>query len=360
MPTRMDDRMQVWEHVSRRYRLWWDRQADGPLVCFKRCKPPAECKPTRYEGWDCRYGLDTPAEQVIEEFYAAEVENKECYGDAFVSYWPNFGPGMLAVLLGSEGRIEPGTVWFGRIEGADVDTLRIEADFEHPWWRRVEELIVTACQLLPEWIAVGFTDIGGNLDIAASLLGTEQLLVDMGEKPDAVRRIVDAITGVWQAAYARLYELIRRHRPGTTAWAQLWAPGKTYMLQSDFAYMISPQMFDAFVAPDLRSCCRMLDYAFYHLDGAGQIPHVEHLLGIEKLRGIQWIPGAGQPQGASWPDLLRRIVASGRLIQVHDTADALIGLLDRFERSQWKHFQCIVVEGSSESAVTELLERAKW
>ena len=44
------------------------------------------------------------------------------------------------------------------------------------------------------------------------------------------------------------------HRPicrGTDTWAPIWAPDRTYMLQSDFAYMISPSMFERFVVPDL-------------------------------------------------------------------------------------------------------------
>jgi hypothetical protein len=55
--------------------------------------------------------------------------------------------------------------------------------------------------------------------------------------------------------------------------------------------MISPQMFERFVLPDLLACCEFLDYAFYHLDGKGQLPHLNMLLALERLRGIQWVPG---------------------------------------------------------------------
>ncbi len=46
------------------------------------------------------------------------------------------------------------------------------------------------------------------------------------------------------------------------------------MLQCDFAYMISPQMFERFVLPDLTACCEALEHGFYHLDGKGQIRHL--------------------------------------------------------------------------------------
>ena len=110
-------------------------------------------------------------------------------------------------------------------------------------------------------------------------------------------------------------------RPGTTPWAPIWSPGKTYMLQCDFSYMISPAMFERFVMPDLVACCDHLDHAFYHLDGQGQIPHLDMLLSIERLRGIQWVPGDGAPPPDRRLDLLKRIIDGGKLCQVSVSAE---------------------------------------
>jgi hypothetical protein len=88
------------------------------------------------------------------------------------------------------------------------------------------------------------------------------------------------------------------------------------MLQSDFSYMISPKMFRRFVLPDLEACCAAMDYAFYHMDGKGQIPHLDMLLSISRLRGIQWVPGDGNPTPEHWLPLLKRIRDAGKLCQV--------------------------------------------
>jgi len=88
------------------------------------------------------------------------------------------------------------------------------------------------------------------------------------------------------------------------------------MLQSDFAYMISPRMFERFVLPDLAACCEALDHGFYHLDGKGQIVHLDMLLSLERLRGIQWVPGDGQPPPEAWLPLLKRIVDAGKRCQL--------------------------------------------
>jgi 5-methyltetrahydrofolate--homocysteine methyltransferase len=168
---------------------------------------------------------------------------------------------------------------------------------------------------------VAFVDLGGNLDIMASLLSTYKLLFDVHDAPDHVDRLVNTITKLWLTYYNHLYEIIRTGNSGTTAWAQMWAPGSFYMFQSDFSYMISPKMFERYVMPDLTALCDALDYPFYHLDGEGQIHHLDQLLSLEKLAGIQWIPGAGAAPPEEWLPLLKRIRDGGKLCQVYVTPE---------------------------------------
>lgn len=87
------------------------------------------------------------------------------------------------------------------------------------------------------------------------------------------------------------------------------------MFQSDFSYMISPAMFARFVVPELRESCRRVDHGFYHLDGIGQLPHLDGLLQIEPLRGVQWVPGAGRKEPCQWPEVFNKILAAGKRIQ---------------------------------------------
>jgi 5-methyltetrahydrofolate--homocysteine methyltransferase len=164
---------------------------------------------------------------------------------------------------------------------------------------------------------VGHTDLGGNLDILASLLTTEQLLFALCDHPREVARLAGCLTRLWLRYYDALYALVEPAGRGTTPWAAIWSPARCYMLQSDFAYMISPRMFERFVLPDLAACCGRLDHAFYHLDGVGQLPHLDHLLALKRLRGIQWIPGDGQPPPEGWLSVLQRIRDAGKLCQLY-------------------------------------------
>jgi 5-methyltetrahydrofolate--homocysteine methyltransferase len=166
-------------------------------------------------------------------------------------------------------------------------------------------------------VLVEITDIGGNLDVLASLRGSDKLLLDLTDASDEVDRLVGEITPLWLRYYDELYTITSSVGRGNACWGPCWSPGKGYMLQCDFSYMISPQMFHRFVMPDLIACCNHLDYGFYHMDGIGEIPHLDQLLTIERLRGIQWQPGDGQPLADGWLNLIAKIRNSGKRCQIY-------------------------------------------
>jgi 5-methyltetrahydrofolate--homocysteine methyltransferase len=218
-------------------------------------------------------------------------------------------------------RVTEETVWFEPTEETSIEALRLEPDPENAWWQRVRDLTERAVARWGEQMLIGHTDLGGNLDILSSLRGAEPLLFDLSDYPDEVARLAGELTRLWLGYYDKLWSIIEPSCRGSTPWATIWSPGRCYMLQSDLAYMISPRMFERFVMPDLAACCEALDHAFYHLDGVGQIPHLDPLLSLERLHGIQWIPGDGQPPPEEWLTLLRRIREAGKLCQLYVSAE---------------------------------------
>jgi hypothetical protein len=48
------------------------------------------------------------------------------------------------------------------------------------------------------------------------------------------------------------------------------------------------------------------------MDGIGQIPHLDQILSIDGIKGIQWVPGSGTPEEQNWDWILERILASGK------------------------------------------------
>lgn len=311
-----------WQRIRETYTAWWDHELARPLIYFTNVYEGGKA-PTvpGHNSFLANYGLDAPLDLLIDNYL--KTQNGRTFpGDSFPSWFLNFGAGVLATALGARMNARPDTVWFEPADGARLETTTIVFNEDDPWWRKIFALAERAVERLGDVVQIGHTDAGGNLDVLASLVGSQQLMIEVLDRPAEVKKALDEITAVWIDVYDRQTKIIRKRCPGFVPWAPTWAPGTTYMLQSDASYMISPEMFGEFVMPDLVACCEHLEYPFYHLDGPGQIAHVDQLLSIENLRGIQWIPGDGQPQAEDWPELLGRILEAGRLVQAFTTVEA--------------------------------------
>ncbi len=335
-----------WDRIDSDWNAWWSGELERPLVMINGVNPLglpsiAESllgKLAGYRQWSlfdlldkplpAVFDLSVPVDKVVDA-YTRLLSVIRCYGDCWPRWWPNFGPGIIAGFLGCNLETGAATVWFDRDIPVDLDTWEATFDENNVWLHRVEDISSAAVERWSDRLHVGISDIGGNLDILASLRGTETLLMDTLDNPEGVERQLHAITGLWLRYYSRMKAISDRAGRGVTSWAHIRAQGSTYMLQCDFAYMISPDMFDRFVMPDLKACCDAIEYPFYHLDGKGQIPHMESLLSLKKLRGIQWIPGEGAPPPEEWIELLQRIRAGGKLIQLYVTAKGALEIVRR-------------------------------
>ena len=330
-----------WERIEHDWTAWWAHDIDRPMVMINGTELSGKIKigssvaaqklgTRRYTLMDLLsrkipslYSLDDPVEEIIDG-YTQMLSCIRCYGDVWPRWWVDFGPGIAAGFLGSNVGADENTVWFDMDEPVDLDTWQAKYDTNNAWYKKVCEITQAAVDCWGDQMNVGVTDLGGNLDILASLRGTQQLLMDCIENPEGVMRCVDQITDVWKQYYRDIAEITDQSGRGNTCWAHLWTPEKYYMLQCDFSYMISPRMFKKFVLPDIAACCDELEYGFYHLDGKGEIPHLKSLLELDRLRGIQWVPGDGAPPQEEWLELLKQIINAGKLCQLYVSAEGAL------------------------------------
>jgi 5-methyltetrahydrofolate--homocysteine methyltransferase len=319
-----------WGRTKQTYARWWAGQLDRPIIRIRLTgRDPGRAEPhLPRRKRTAQYGFAVPPDQIVDR-WDYDLSCLEYLGDAFPTCWPDFGAGAVAAFLGAGTHVDENTVWFQAPSDRDIRDIRFVFNVEHPWVQRIEEIVRSAHRRWGGLVQVAMTDLGGNLDILSTFRPGERLLLDLYDHPGEVERLLWEAHECWWGYYDHFNAVLQPTNPGYSAWAGIYCPAPSYMLQCDFAYMIGPEMFDRFVKPELVVTCRRLDHSFYHLDGVGQLPHLDSLLEIPELDGVQWIPGHGQRPCGDWPEVYEKIHRAGKLIQFVGPLEELEPIVDR-------------------------------
>ena len=297
-----------WARITEIYEAWWAGRLKRPLLSVRRGRNLR----TQITKATCGDFPKSPADVIAEIDY--NIDHTDCYGDAypFVS-WTFFGPGAMAAYLGSPVKTDKNTVWFYPLEGnPDIADIHLEFDGRSPWYNRCRDLYWAGVKKWRGRVLMGMNDIGGELDVVASLVGTERLLYSLMDEPEEVARLCREVHAVWQKAYWEFMSILAENNPAYADWVGLLSEKSYYTQQCDFSYMISPAMFDEFVDPYLRKTSATLGHSLYHLDGKGALIHLDKILAIDGIEAVQWQPGDGAGWGYKWIDVYRRIRRAGK------------------------------------------------
>lgn len=315
-----------WPQAAERFKAWWageviDRvalQVTAPKDGY--APKPAPVPQTLEERWtDVAHAIDTAEARMRATFYG---------GEALPLFFPNLGPDVFSAYLGCDLIFDPRTSW-AKPNIVDWDAPPpLTFDTKNCWWTLTLQMIDRALDRAPGRYFVGLTDLHGGMDALSAMRGRELLCVDLIERPDTVRAAMeDLITPLWFDIYDEMQRPIQEKLSGSSTWLSAWSPGRWYPTSCDFAALISPEMFDRFILPDIVAQVEWLDHSLYHLDGPDAIRHLDSLLDISELGGIQWVPGAGAPAMAHWIPLLKRIQQAGKLLHLSVGSDEVEPLL---------------------------------
>jgi 5-methyltetrahydrofolate--homocysteine methyltransferase len=306
---------QDWEKAEERMRAWLAGTIiDRPVVLVTAPRDDRQASAAKYDPWIFFMHHLDDLDLVLEHFQGY-LRQTYFGGEAFPNFWPNLGPGSTAAYMGSRRQVMENTVWFEQEETTPWEKiLSLKLLEKDPWWQATQEVVRRAAALSQENFLVGMPDFNAPANLLGFWRGTQTLLTDLFDAPQQVKQGSRLMTEIWHQCYDRLYPLQQQCQQGTIDWMGFWYPGRGSNVQCDFSAMISPGMFTEFVLPDLREQCRRLDWSIYHWDGPGQVPHLDLLLDIPELTGIQWTPGAGNPGVGSpqWYPLYQRIQAKGK------------------------------------------------
>ena len=307
-----------WNKVKETYRRWWANELERPvaeLILQGRDPGRPEPKAPVLSQSTCA-DLSIPADALIDRL-DFELSKQVYLGDAFpMVSMDMFGPGVAAAMMGARLDNSTGGVWFHPARHLPIEEIHLTYDPDNVWLRRIKEICAAAMERWQGQVLVSMTDLGGSLDILSTFRPSEALLMDLIDSPEEVKRLLGESHEAWHRLYAEIDAVLDPTNPGHSAWCRIFSNEPFYILQSDFSYMISPDMFREFVLEELDASSRKFPNCFYHLDGRGQLPHLDMVLAMEKVEGVQWVPGDGAPTQEHWMDVYHRIFAAGKKTQL--------------------------------------------
>ena len=302
--------------VLENYELWWEGKLDRALVrgVISGYYPPSHtAKAPRLSQATC-HDFSWTAEEVIDA-EDAFLSTCEYFADGYpVMDFAAFGPGVLAAMLGSELDNSRGQIWFLPC-AEDITKLHVSYDPENKWAKRIKDLYRAGIDRWNGSVIMTLPDLGGIMDILASLIGAENLMFALVDEPEEVKRVQREIQQAWYEAYRDFSEALAP-QGAITDWNGILSRERGYIPQCDFSYMLGPEMFDEFVMPILREDMKRLKHTIYHLDGIGAKKHLDALLTLPELNAIQWVYGVGQPGPYAWVDLYQKVLDAGKQIMI--------------------------------------------
>jgi hypothetical protein len=241
-------------------------------------------------------------------------------GDALPVFNPWLGPDQFAAWLGAEMRLQPreNTSWTKPFvdDWAKHPDLRI--DPANRWWKLYWQIVEASVAVGKDKWVTAYPDLHTGIDALCALRGADNLMVDLCECPELVVRAMEQMTRLWKDVVDRVSAAVLPAGQGTSNWSMGWSRDRYLCIgQNDFTCLIGPKMFDEFCLRDTVECTEYVDCSLYHLDGPGAVKHLPRLLEIGRLDCIQWIQGATNPLPTKWLDLLQRIQAAGKSVQLY-------------------------------------------
>lgn len=348
---------QNYDYLKKRYREFWAKENhDRPLISVfapkNGAKPYAGTLPdTLRDRW---LNFDFVVKRELHT-----MENTYYGGEAFPALNPNFGPDFFsAVLCDLDIEFGSETSWAIHKNSAWGDFPVLRFDRNNRWWRLLEQVTDYAVQECKDRYLIGLTDIHSGMDALSGIKGAEALCIDLYDDPIMVQKKLQECRIAYRQLMAECFEKIGSVQEGFTNWSQLWEPDRRWYITScDFSCLVSSVDFDEFILPTLEDEWGFLDSNFYHLDGIGALRHLDRLCSCNKLQGIQWVYGAGQPTAYAWRDILTKIQNSGKCIQVQIVPED-IAAVSEFLAPEGVHLFCYAQSEYDAREIVKMLDNA--
>lgn len=249
-------------------------------------------------------------------------------GESFPVYWPNLSAVAYNLFLGQKAVFDDVTAWMHpSIE--DMENLpAIKVQRNGAYFQAIEKMTQRALEYAEGEFMVGYTDMYAGVDCAQGLRGTENLCMDIIEKPEQVKNLFENVFREYAQIYNHFDQILKSHRQLSVTWMNLPAYDTFNVLACDFAANISPAHFDEFCLPSVQKEAELFTHNVFHLDGPGVAKNVDSILTLPNLKAIQWVQGYGESEPImQWIPLIKKIQEAGKSVIIDLKTHELDGFM---------------------------------
>jgi hypothetical protein len=343
-----------WGTAKRRWEAWWQCSLyDRPLLLVTAPKDEMAVDEGKVEIADRNPVTSwSDADHIIRRGKAS-IRNTWFAGEVLPVLNPNWSVGHTC-YFGCKPEFHPGTVWVSPLACEADGFPKIHFNPEGYWWRWFKGFAEQALgqseglyYLVPQFG-------NGAVDTLAMMRGSQQLMLDLAENPDWVKRSVDSITEMLLERFACLWPGIDNSgMDGYLNWIGCWSPGRTFLMDADISGMVSPQHFGAIFLPSIARHMQSVEYRCFHIDGIALAKaHLDTLLDLPELQSFQWVPGDGRTEILQWVPLIQKIQSKKKAVFLNATPLEVLPLLKEVHPEGL----CISVRCENESSARRLIE----
>jgi hypothetical protein len=322
-----------------RYRAFWNRDpVDRPLVgfSFKSWFPLQEyAASAAWQSADYLTPDMVDPGAFLDDQERLLREGEVLDDDILRGASPSQAVRWLEGMLGAKLRILPGsilgearTVPWGELDGIGLDR-------SDPWYQKYIAFTKALVQRSAGRFPVSHGTLIGPTDLAATLRGHSQSVMDLLEEPERASRLLWRLAEIFYQITREVWQHIPLFYGGYyDAQYQLWAPGSIIRMQEDASGLYSPQLYRAFVQPIDRELSSRYECAFIHLHSTSMFL-LDAFLEIEEIRcfEVNYEKISGGPPIAGMIPYFRAIQGADRplLVRGSFTADELRALVDALD-----------------------------
>ncbi len=267
------------------------------------------------------------------ETYLNSLSKKPLLGDNLPVCIADFSPAFYSTFFGVKLAFNETTGW--ALDPVLHDYTNIDnltADLNTEIYATALKLVEGLLKNCNGKFLVGLPDLYAGMDTIDPIRGTQDLLIDMIDEPENVKKLIDKTTQPFFKIYDSFYDLYKKYEQPVVNFLNMPLLGKNYIPAADLSTMFSQDCFKEYALDNLCNIMQHMDFNTFHLDGKGVAKHIDYIMQLPNLGAIQWVQGVGSDRPImQWSPLIHKILNSKIPIVVDVDKEDLQDFIDEFK-----------------------------